>query len=184
MDAVILSVPRVAPVRPAVAPAIIKGIFNQHNKQSQILDLNLDFFTEFKDSVDDKIFTSIDDFLFIESKTLTPKEELELDSFCQKWINHINALSPKFLFLSVFSWQAQQFTKYFLTRLRKQSTVEVIIGGQGLIKEENGSFSDTPTFAHYLKEKNLIDYWIRGEAETTVPEIIKGNYNVPGIDTD
>ena len=184
MDAVILSVPRVAPVRPAVAPAIIKGIFNQHNKQSQILDLNLDFFTEFKDSVDDEIFTSIDDFLFIESKTLTPKEELELDSFCQKWINHINALSPKFLFLSVFSWQAQQFTKYFLTRLRKQSTVEVIIGGQGLIKEENGSFSDTPTFAHCLKEKNLIDYWIRGEAETTVPEIIKGNYNVPGIDTD
>jgi radical SAM superfamily enzyme YgiQ (UPF0313 family) len=53
-----------------------------------------------------------------------------------------------------------------------------------LIKEENGSFSNSPTFAHYLKEKNLIDHWIRGEAETTIPEIIKGNYDVLGIDTD
>ena len=53
-----------------------------------------------------------------------------------------------------------------------------------MIKEENGSFSNRPTFAHYLKEKNLIDHWIRGEAETTIPEIIKGNYSVQGIDTD
>jgi hypothetical protein len=184
MEAVILSVPRVAPVRPAAAPAIIKGIFNQHNKQSRILDLNLDFFTEFKDSVDDAIFTAVDDFLFVESKTLTETEDSALDLFCQKWIERIKELDPRLLFLSVFSWQAQKFTEYFLTRLRNGSTVEVIIGGQGLIKEENGSFSTKPTFAHYLKEKNLIDHWIRGEAETTIPEIIKGNYDVQGIDTD
>lgn len=184
MEAVILSVPRVAPVRPAAAPAIIKGIFNQHNKQSRVLDLNLDFFTEFKDSIDDDVFTAIDDFLFIESKTLTETEDSALDLFCQKWIERINELDPQLMFLSVFSWQAQKFTEYFLTRLRDKSTVEVIIGGQGLIKEENGSFSTKPTFAHYLKEKNLIDHWIRGEAETTIPEIIKGNYDVQGIDTD
>lgn len=184
MDAVILSVPRVAPVRPAAAPAIIKGIFNQHNKISRVLDLNLDFFTDFKDNIDSNIFSAVDDYLFIESKTLTNEEDLLLDSFCQKWIDQIIELHPKLLFLSVFSWQAQKFTEYFLTRLRNRSTVEIIIGGQGLIKEENGSFSNSPTFAYYLKEKNLIDHWIRGEAETTIPEIIKGNYDVLGIDTD
>ena len=114
MDAIILSVPRVAPVRPAAAPAIIKGIFNQHNKISRVLDLNLDFFTDFKDNTDPNIFAAVDDYLFIESKILTHEEDLILDSFCQKWINQIIELNPKLLVLSVFSWQAQKFTEYFL----------------------------------------------------------------------
>jgi len=84
----------------------------------------------------------------------------------------------------VFSWQAQRFCVEFLTRLRKLSTVEVIVGGQGLIREENGSYSQRPEFAHFLKDQQLIDHWIRGEAETTIPFIMAGDYSVAGIDTD
>lgn len=182
--AVILTVPRVAALRPAAAPAIIKGILNNCNVSSKILDLNLDFFTTFKNSVSVDLFTEIDDFLFIKNKTLSPNAEAALDSFAIKWIDEIKLLTPSKLFISVFSWQAQRFTEYFLKLVRSYLDVEVIIGGQGLIREENGSYSTRPEFAHYLKDLGLIDHWIRGEAETTIPEIVRGNYNVAGIDTD
>ena len=52
MYAVILTIPRVAALRPAAAPAIIKSIFNSHDLSSKILDLNIDYFTAFKDKRD------------------------------------------------------------------------------------------------------------------------------------
>ena len=182
--ALILSIPRVAPVRPAAAPAIIKQIFNQHNLPSKILDINIDYFTRFKNSIDSALFNEIDEYLFVKNKILSSDAEKELVNFVDGWISKILLLEPRKLFISVFSWQAQRFVEVFLRRFRVQSTTEVIVGGQGLIREENGSYSERPEFAHFLKKENLIDHWIRGEAETTIPEIIKGNYDVAGIDTD
>ena len=182
--AVILSIPRVAPVRPAAAPAIIKRIINEHNLPSKILDINIDFFTQFKDTVDPVLFNEIDEYLFVKNKVLSLPAETEFYKFIDCWIDRIVLLAPKKLFISIFSWQAQRFVEEFLRRFRPNSGIEVIVGGQGLIREENGSYSERPEFAHYLKKEQLIDHWIRGEAETTIPEIIKGNYDVAGIDTD
>jgi hypothetical protein len=184
MYAVILTIPRVAALRPAAAPAIIKSIFNAHNLSSQVLDLNVDYFTVFRKLVDIEIFREIDEFLFIKNKTLGTISRNVFDDFISKWVNAIIKLAPEKLFISVFSWQAQRFVEEFLIKFRQHSTVEIIVGGQGLIREENGSYSTRPEFAHYLKNKGLIDHWIRGEAETTIPEIIRGNYLAPGINTD
>jgi hypothetical protein len=184
MYAVILTIPRVAALRPAAAPAIIKSIFNAHNLSSQVLDLNVDYFTVFRKLVDIEIFREIDEFLFIKNKTLGTISRNVFDNFISKWVNAIIKLAPEKLFISVFSWQAQRFVEEFLIKFRQHSTIEIIVGGQGLIREENGSYSTRPEFAHYLKNKGLIDHWIRGEAETTIPEIIRGNYLAPGINTD
>ena len=182
--ALILTVPRVAAVRPAAAPAIIKGILNECKVTSKVLDLNLDFFTNFKNKVGTEIFSEIDDFLFIKNKVLSADATAAFDMFVNQWINEINSLTPEKLFISVFSWQAQRFTEYFLQALRPKTTAKIVIGGQGLIREENGSYSTVPSFAHHLKDLGLIDHWIRGEAETTIPEIVKENYTAAGIDTD
>jgi hypothetical protein len=184
MYAVILTIPRVAALRPAAAPAIIKSIFNAHNLSSQVLDLNVDYFTVFRKLVDIEIFREIDEFLFIKNKTLGTISRNVFDNFISNWVNAIIKLAPEKLFISVFSWQAQRFVEEFLIKFRQHSTIEIIVGGQGLIREENGSYSTRPEFAHYLKNKGLIDHWIRGEAETTIPEIIRGNYLAPGINTD
>jgi hypothetical protein len=182
--AVILTVPRVAALRPAAAPAIIKSILNSHNLSSKILDLNIDYFTSFKQSADPAVFNHIDEFLFVKNKILNEQALQLLNQFIDRWINIIIEINPKKLFISVFSWQAQRFVEEFLKRFRTQSKIEVVVGGQGLIREENGSYSTRPDFAHYLKDLGLIDHWIRGEAETTIPELIKGNYSAAGIDTD
>ena len=182
--AIILTVPRIAAVRPSAAPAIIKQIFNQHGVSSQCLDINIDYWTKFQQLCDPVLWNEIDEYFFIKNKELGTNAKEEFDQFIDQWIERINQYNPKQLLISVFSWQSQRFTEKFLERFRPQSTCEIIVGGQGLIREENGSFASRPIFAHYLKDKNLIDHWIRGEAETTIPEIIRGNYQAAGIDTD
>jgi hypothetical protein len=51
----------VAALRPAAAPAIIKSIFNSYDLSSKILDLNIDYFTTFKDSLAPETFREIDE---------------------------------------------------------------------------------------------------------------------------
>lgn len=181
---VILTVPRKAAVRPAAAPGIIKQIMNQHQVASQCIDINLDYWTRFQSITDAAVWNEIDEFLFIKNKTLSNEAAVCFNQFVKHWVDTILALTPQRLLISVFSWQAQRFTEEFLIQWRQRSRCEVIIGGQGLIREENGSWAVKPTFAHHLKNQQLIDHWIRGEAETTLPEILNGNYNAPGIDTD
>jgi len=182
--AVILSVPRVAPVRPAAAPAIIKSILNQHGKSSTVIDLNLKYFSDFNQQVSADVFAEIDDHLFLPNRNLSQPAQQCFSKFLQACAEQILEHNPEKIFLSVFTWQAQRFTREFLKTLRSQCQAEIIIGGQGLIYAEHGSYSGRPDFAHELKDLGLIDHWIRGEAESTIPELIKGNYNVQGIDTD
>jgi len=182
--AVILTVPRIAALRPSAAPAIIKSILTDCKKSSKILDININYFTEFKNQIPLFLFNEIDDYLFIKNKKLSTDGQKLFYNFIDKWIEKIISYQPEKLFISVFTWQAQRFTEEFLIKFRKRSSTKIVVGGQGLIREENGSFSLRPEFAHYLKSQGLIDHWIRGEAETTIPEIVKGNYAAAGIDTD
>lgn len=184
MFAVILSVPRVGALRPAAAPAIIKSILNNHELESKVLDINLDFHDSFRPKFGEDLYWSLDDYFFNDLKQLNNHERSIYDAWMLEWVNKIKELQPKWLFVSVFSWQAQKFTRDFLTLWKVQCDIPVIVGGQGLIREENGSFASRPYFAHELKDKGLIAHWIRGEAETTIPAIIKNNFDVPGIDTD
>lgn len=182
--AVILTVPRVAALRPSAAPAIIKGIIKSKGLDSQALDINLDFHDTFRNRYSDHLYNTIDDYFFNHQKELTIEQKDAYNEWMYEWAKRIKELNPKYVFISVFTWQAQRFTRDFLTIWKTRSNIPVIIGGQGLTKEENGSYSNKPEFAHELHDKKLIRYWIRGEAETTIPAIIDGKFNTPGINTD
>jgi|TARA_R110000803_G_C11988005_1_gene321578 hypothetical protein len=184
MFAVILTVPRVAALRPSAAPAIIKGIIKSKGLESQVLDINLDFHDQFGGRYSEQSYNTIDDYFFNHLKQLNQQDQTAYTEWMQGWADQIKQINPKYLFISVFTWQAQRFTRDFLTLWKTQSKIPVIIGGQGMTKEENGSYSNKPEFAHEMKDQGLIAHWIRGEAETTIPAIIDGKFDTPGIDTD
>ena len=181
--AIILSVPRFAALRPQAAPAIIKGILNSSNLESKIIDINLKFQTKLKDSLSTEDYMALDRWMFTEVD-LTNDQQSILDSFITHQIKKIVDYKPSFIFISVFCWQCQKFTKLLCQALRKRSTAKIIIGGQGLINQENGSYSEIPYFAQELRQLNLIDHCIRGEAETTVLNIVNDDLPCPGVDTE
>lgn len=182
--AVILTVPRVAPVRPAPGVAIIKSLLKSRGKQSRIMDINLDFHTEFRSQHGDEIYWAVDDYYFNDHLQLSATAQHAYDQWCRAWVKRVKEANSRWLMISVFTWQSQKFTRDFLKIWKTVSDIPVLIGGQGLIREENGSYSSTPHFAHELMAAGLIDHWIRGEAETTLDHIIAGDFDQPGIDTD
>lgn len=184
MYAVILTVPRVAALRPAAAPAIIKSLLTQRGLESRILDINLDFHTVQRNQWGESQWKIIDEYFFNPSVVLPNEVNALYQQWIDQWVRTILDLESQWLFVSVFTWQAQIFTRDFLKAWRSATHTPVVIGGQGLIREENGSFASCPSFAHELKKQGLIAHWIRGEIETTIDAFIAGKYDAPGIDSD
>lgn len=184
MYAVILTVPRITPQRPSIAPAIIKSIFTEYKKDSKIIDINIDFYNNFSHQIPDDIFHAIDHFLY-SNETIHDSHLAYLNQWIDKWIDHILSLSPQHILISVFTWHGQKFTKLFLERLRPRTSAKIIIGGQGIgeIREQT-SWIGIPLFAHQVKQLKLIDHWIKGDAETTIPLICNGIYEGNGFDND
>lgn len=183
MFAVILSVPRIAALRPAAAPSIIKSLLKKRNLESKILDINLDFHNNFRKSHGDRLYWHLDDYFFNYQTTLNNEDQEIYTSWMIKWVDKIKHHSPQWLMISVFTWQAQRFTRDFLTLWKQLTDIPVVIGGQGLVRCENGSYADRPEFAYELKQKGLIDHWIRGEVETTIDAIVSGKFDALGIDS-
>lgn len=181
---ILVQTPRIAPVRPSSAPAVLKSICNKNNISSKVIDINLDFFTEFLRQFP-KESKIIDDY-YIEFN-------LQLDNNIKEiytnWINqHIdNILSydPEMIGICVFSWQSQRFTTDFLKLLRPRFKGKILVGGQGLVFSQNLSAHwTTPTYAIKLLENNLIDYYLKGESEETFARFLNGERDLPGVNND
>lgn len=184
--AVILSVPRITPVRPSLAPAIIKSLISKHNLSAKIVDINIDFYNTFAKKYGSDIFKKIDRYLIgLNSSPLESKAQECYDEYLNFWVRELIKINPSHFFISVFTWQAQRFVRDFLSILRHNTSAKILVGGQGIgeIREQT-SWIGRPIYAEKLKQLGLIDHWIKGDAETTIPLICQGIYSGPGIDTD
>ena len=182
--AVILNVPRIAPLRPSMGTAIIKSILNDHNKSSKLFDINLDFFNTFSQTYGAECFVEIDYWFYIGDYQIPSDAASVLDSYVNNWCTKILEYKPEIVMISVFTWQCQQFTKLLCQAIRKHSDVKILIGGQGMIKSENTSYNQLPVFAHELHDQQLIDYWIQGEAEISLPDFLKNGKDSTCINTN
>jgi len=181
-DVLILSIPRLSATRPQSACGILKSICNRAGVSSKVFDINLDFYQNFKSS-NLSTANSIDQYWIQWNKNLLPEEKTTYSSWLQEWIDKLMTFDCKIIAVSVFSWESQRFCLDFFPLLRKNFTGTIIVGGQGLINEQNGSFSTKMHFAHKLKNQGLIDHWIAGEAENSFYNFLIGG-DVPGLDSD
>jgi len=181
--ALILSVPRIAAVRPQAATAVLKSLLTNLNKKSKVFDINLDFHRNFKNGAGASTYWSVDEYFYNDNKKLDDNERLIYMSWLINWVEKLKEYKPRYLMISVFTWQCQKFLIDFLPQWKDRANIPVIVGGQGLIREENGSFTTRVDHVAKLKEKGLIAHWVRGEAETTIEHIVNEDFNHRGIDT-
>lgn len=182
-DAIILNVPRIAPNRPSAGTPLIKTLLNKLNISNRVYDINIDFFNCFVEQYGSKQFHELDLYFYSDDNKLSKETQQSYDEFINGWIDKIIAHSPKWILLSVFTWQCQKFTRDFLQKLRPKTDSCIVIGGQGMIKSEQTSFNERPIFAIELYEQQLVDYYIQGEAEVALVELLQGNYQCEGINS-
>lgn len=184
MDAVIVNIPRMAPSRPSAGTALIKSLLNNNHVSNQLIDINIDFFNRFAVQYGAEQFQELDRYLYNDNIVLSADTNQSYHEFLNHWIQRIVELDPKWVLISIFTWQCQNFARDFIMQLRTETKAKIVIGGQGMIKSENTSFNENPYFAKELLAAGVIDYYIQGEAEKALPELLRGNVAFPGINSD
>ena len=180
VDILLINVPQISLVYPPAATSLLKGICEQNGYTAQVKDYNLKLYQECDASIAQKLdqYFSLND----STSSLETREHEYLNAYYQQVINEIIDINPRWLGISVFTFQCQLFTKQLLEKLRPVFKNKIVIGGAGL--STNGIASYINDFGTELLSKNLIDFYIRGEGDFNILNLLEGKYNTPGINND
>lgn len=173
IDIAIVSLPRLDLTRPAIAPAILASLANKVGQSNRIFDFALETFERSsKDEWNEfELFWQID-----LNYKLQEKYKKKLDVLFDQFVSEVIDQNPNMITISVFSHNSINATEMFLEKLRIKTQAKIIIGGQGI----QSKYSDK-TFGEDMLSRNLVDYFLAGEAETTFAKIIEGHTEGPGI---
>lgn len=170
----IVSLPRLDLTRPLMAPAILSSLAKQINMSHTVHDFALELFeiAPRADWSEYELFWQID--LQYE---LDDDREKKLNKIFQTFAENVLSQKPKWIAISVFTHNSINATNLFLEKLRTKTDAKIIIGGQGI----QSRIYSKETYADYLLNKGLIDFYCAGEAETTFKKVLNGETQAPGI---
>ena len=173
IDIAIITVPGTLSRLPPAAPAILKASVQEHGFTCTTLDYNAEFYREVSN------FSKLETYF---ATGINTEEQPQAQKLIEKWTIKLLELSPRFVGISVFTYQNRIATELFCESLRKFSkTVKIILGGQGL---SDGGIQGKSGFGKKLYDKGLADFWIRSEGEISLVELLKNNTQFPGINSD
>lgn len=176
VDLVLVSVPYSDTTAPIMAPAALKGAVIAQNYSCAAFDLNAIVVKYIQDHPKKLEFL---EFFYFER--LLNDIDHELVKLFDLMVDSIMEYNPKTVGLSLLHYQCQTSAKWLCFRLKqKYPEVQIIIGGTGITGQ---LVSSDRGFCDYLKENQLIDHYIHGDAEISLPELLKGNTSYPGIDS-
>jgi Radical SAM superfamily len=174
IDILICSLPSGIINRAPAAPALLKACVEQAGFSARTTDFSLSFYINqcHKDfnvySEEVKLFENYTKFEMTKSITNW------LDDVCEIIVQH----QPHWVGLSVFSTHQHRATVLVCKILKEKfPNIKILLGGYGLSEEVGASFSGfTETiisnFDQYIKHHQLADYYIYGEGELEIINIL------------
>lgn len=169
-DIVFLTLPRLELRAPITAPAILKSVVEKNGYKAYCYDLNLDLWlnidTEKHGNVwfdTDLTFRYDDKFAEFWSNFILPHTE--------RWLNVIQEKNPKWIGMTIFS-QRSKWISIAVCKLLKAKFPNIKLVAGGPFAEHTGKL---------LYNKNLVDAYVVGEGEEAILNILKNNFNAPGI---
>ena len=181
MDILLINVPSISLVYPPAAPSLLKGVVENAGYSASVRDYNLHLFSPIKSNT--VLFTQVSNYFTIKSTQLEETAQNIINNFYDYCVTDIIRSNPKFLGISVFTFECQRATEELLKKLRPIYNGKIIIGGAGL--STTGIASQSNDFGSKLKGLDLIDFYIRGEGEEPLINILNENTNnIPGINND
>lgn len=170
IDIVIASSPYIAYIAPAAGPALLKGHLQQQGFTAKVWDLNV----EFRNWVNDHNINSelIGYWVSLGKSKLSQPTQKLYRALLEKASTYLVDANARWIGLSVFSLDSRQFVADLLPHIKKiNSHSRVVVGGFGLNKP-------------YLSTiESYIDAYILGEGELALIELLKNNFDYPGINS-
>jgi radical SAM superfamily enzyme YgiQ (UPF0313 family) len=171
-DIVLLIPPRIVDdfgYTPAGA-ALLKGSLESNGFSSYVIDLNSEIDQRFASH---DMINAINNFFFYYT-FYNEKTWKLLEPVFEEWAERVVQLKPQWVGMSVFSYNSQRATRLLAIAIKKRNPdIKIVIGGGGIATDFK--------FPEDLYDKKIIDAYIRGEGETALVQLLKGNLSYPGI---
>lgn len=161
----IINPPFLEPHRPPISCAILAEILRLEGHDILVKDINIGIFHRM--SAD--LFHN-----FQVRYTTAPDAEVtaELEKMITLEMEQIDLSSYDWILLSCFSFWNVGAIRLICKMIRPKTKARIVVGGPGIEYEKFGAT---------LHKEGLCDYFIYGEAEIALPELLHGNEDYPGI---
>ena len=159
-----------------MGPALLKGVVVEAGFTCAAIDLNGIVFSQIVDR------PSHDDFLtFFYYEEIKEGFEQELYEMFDMMVSKILSYDPETVCLSLLHYQCQISTRWLSFLIKKANpNIKIIIGGAGIFG--NGLLTYSTIFPDELKAQGLVDHYISGDGDISLPELLKGNRDYIGVD--
>ena len=179
IDLLLLNVPRISLVYPPAGTSLLKGVVEQQGFTCKVKDANFELLDSIKDEDN---FETITNYFTIPNAKLDDTCQRIVDDWYMNLVNYIIDLNPKHVGISVFTFECQVATRDLCTLLRKASYKgKIIVGGAGL--STTGIATQINDFGNMLLDTKMVDYYVRGEGENALVDILKENAGA-GVNND
>lgn len=175
-DVVLVTVPWTDSSIPLMAPAALKPIVEKTGLSCLAVDLNVEIYQYTKTHPHKE---KLIEFFFneqVDKHTISEVKNILFSSAVG-----IVSWKPKYVGLSLLSYVCQHSAKwlaYFIKKL--DPSIKIIVGGAGCLP----TFTGPSEYVEKLFGLKLIDYHIRGDGENSLYELLKGNDQYIGINTN
>lgn len=170
-DILISSIPYIAYTAPSAAPALFKGHLKSKGFNCRAVDLNI----EFRNRVNDKdvLGELISYWTSSGNLKITESTKQKYYTLLHEVARFFDEVQATWIGFSVFSHHSRQFLTDFLPVFEKynQKKKRIVVGGHGL------------DIIYVDSIKHMIDFYILGEGDIALVELLKGNTNYPGINS-
>ena len=169
-DILFLTLPRLELRAPITAPAILKSMVEKHGYSAFCYDLNLDLWL----NIDTQKYGNV---WFDTDLTFRYKDKFKefwdtvICDHTDRWIKTIREKNPKWIGITIFS-QRSKWISIAICELIKTNFPDVKIAVGGPFAEHTGP---------NLYKKGLADAYVIGEGEEAIINILKGNFEFPGV---
>lgn len=169
LDIYIVSIPKLELRAPLPSPAYLKSFIEQHGFTCKTYDYNVDLWWKMCNT-HAELWEDHNIALFMKEK-YDPLFESHLNQIIKGWIDEIIELNPRWFGLSIMSKSSSLIALDMVKELKSRNTdIKIVIGGPWLdgLTEEDDLIQ-------------LANCYVKKEGEYPLLEILRGNFNAPGI---
>ena len=179
MNLLITSIPWTDTESPLLAPAILKSMCKKYKIRSTAIDLNQEVLNHVRKTFDDESQKNLQQFFYNGTKDFDREKAREVIDFCA---NRILSFSPTHVALSLLAYTSQIACEWICFRLKLlDPNIKIIIGGAGVFS----TLESKNNIAKKLLEQKQIDFYIKGDGDISLPELIlKENNKVSGVNEE
>jgi hypothetical protein len=165
IKSLIINPPFLEPHRPPISCAILAEVLRLQDHDATVVDINIEIFR--------KLGSDAFHALQVEYTTGQKTETtVQLDRLINNELHKLNFDNYEWILISCFSFWNVEITELICRLIRPHTNAKIVVGGPGIEYSKKGPA---------LVSAGLIDYYVHGEGELSIVNLVNGHIESPGI---